>query len=76
MESSDYGASFSGEVQVAQEGSGAQVKALAGEVQTGGEPMLFYGGRPGGRGGPFRDDLGGSSPFPHSAHIIICSLSR
>ena len=32
MESSDYGASFSGEVQVAQEGSGAQVKALASEV--------------------------------------------
>lgn len=50
MESSDYGASFSGEVQVVQEGSGAQVKALAGEVQTGGEPILFYGVDPAGGG--------------------------
>ncbi len=50
MESSDYGASFSGEVRVAQEGSGAQVKALAGEVQTGGEPILFYGVDPAGGG--------------------------
>ncbi len=50
IESSDYGGSFSGEVQVVQEGSGAQVKALAGEVQTDGEPILFYGVDPAGGG--------------------------
>lgn len=50
MESSDYGASFSGEVQVVQEGSGAQVKALACEVQANGEPILFYGVDPAGGG--------------------------